>query len=263
MEMGEMMKVTVYCDFDFSSFPFDQQECNISLRERHLTSDIIFNENITLYCKGQMCNEPENGLIKLPDQHGISYQINMKLMGVTNLSFYGDIYSYSYSTIKFSLERNTLGLLIGGFYLPTGLFAFLSLGSYIINPDIVSEISLKYYNQITYLLSDYVFCLQVPGRLGLLITLYLITFNIYGSVSSNIAPPKRGFSYIEVWMLGVMSTINLGILEYFFILAYKRSNKFENLEQITRRIDTISCIISLIFFTFFIILYWMKGLEYF
>ena len=138
MEMGEMMKVTVYCDFDFSSFPFDQQECNISLRERHLTSDIIFNENITLFCKGQMCKKPENGSIKLPDQHEISYKINMKLMGVTNLSFYGDTKSYySYSTIKFSLERNTFGLLIGSFYLPTGLFGFLSLGSYIINPDIV------------------------------------------------------------------------------------------------------------------------------
>ena len=138
MEMGEMMKVTVYCDFDFSSFPFDQQECNISLRERHLTSDIIFNENITLFCKGQMCKKPENGSIKLPNQHGISYKINMKLMGVTNLSFYGDTKSYySYSTIKFSLERNTFGLLIGSFYLPTGLFGFLSLGSYIINPDIV------------------------------------------------------------------------------------------------------------------------------
>lgn len=125
--------------------------------------------------------------------------------------------------------------------------------------------SLKYYHQITKL--DYIigiFCLQVPGRLGLLITLYLITFNIYGFVSSNIAPPKRGFSYIEVWMLGVMSTINLGILEYFFILVYKRSaNKFENLEEITRRIDTTFFIISLIFFTLFIIFYWMKGLEYF
>ena len=85
-----------------------------------------------------MCKKPENGSIKLPNQHGISYKINMKLMGVTNLSFYGDTKSYySYSTIKFSLERNTFGLLIGSFYLPTGLFAFLSLGSYIINPDIV------------------------------------------------------------------------------------------------------------------------------
>ena len=70
--------------------------------------------------------------------------------------------------------------------------------------------------------------------------------------------------YIEIWMLGVMSTINLGILEYFFILVYRRSaNKFENLEEITRRIDTTFFIISLIFFTLFIIFYWMKGLEYF
>ena len=36
--------------------------------------------------------------------------------------------------------------------------------------------------------------LQVPGRMGLLITLYLITFNVYGSISSNMAPPLWEFS---------------------------------------------------------------------
>ena len=31
MEMGEVIKVTVYCSFEFQSFPFDEQECDLSL----------------------------------------------------------------------------------------------------------------------------------------------------------------------------------------------------------------------------------------
>ena len=31
MEMGEVIKVTVYCNFDFQTFPFDEQECDFCL----------------------------------------------------------------------------------------------------------------------------------------------------------------------------------------------------------------------------------------
>ena len=96
--------------------------------------------------------------------------------------------------------------------------------------------------------------------MGLLITLCLINFNIYGSVSSTLAPPKRGFSYIEAWMVGVMITINFAILEYFVILAFKRKHESADLDEITQKIDSISFIISLTFFIMFNVFYWLNGL---
>ena len=98
--------------------------------------------------------------------------------------------------------------------------------------------------------------------MGLLITLSLITFNVYGSIASAFAPPKRGFSYIEVWMVGVMITINFAILEYFIILALKRTQGFANLDELTAKMDFISLIISLKFFMIFNIVYWLEGLEF-
>ena len=99
--------------------------------------------------------------------------------------------------------------------------------------------------------------------MGLLITLFLITFNVYGSASSNLAPPSRRFSYIEVWMVGVVITISTAILEYFFILAFKRRNKYDNLDghHTIKRIDFISLMISIIFFGCFIKLYWLSAFE--
>ena len=99
-------------------------------------------------------------------------------------------------------------------------------------------------------------------RMGLLITLYLITFNVYGSISENLAPPERDFSYIEVWMTGVVITISVAILELFLILAIKRNNKFSNPSEIAQRIDLISLISSLAFFSSFVLIYSIKGLVY-
>ena len=53
----------------------------------------------------------------------------------------------------------------------------------------------------------------------MIVTLYLITANVYNSVK---APPSRGFSYIEVWMLGAQAPILIAILEYGAVLHMKK-----------------------------------------
>ena len=63
---------------------------------------------------------------------------------------------------------------------------------------------------------------MVPGRLGLLVTLDLITMNTYNSVK---APPGRGFSYIEIWLVGIQIPILLAIFEYGILLTMKRCIK--------------------------------------
>ena len=50
-------------------------------------------------------------------------------------------------------------------------------------------------------------------------TIDLIATNVYNSVK---APIKRGFSFIEIWMIGVQIPILVGIFEYSFILARKK-----------------------------------------
>ena len=60
---------------------------------------------------------------------------------------------------------------------------------------------------------------QVPGRLGVLVTLHLISANIYNSVEG---PSNRGFSFIEIWMVGTQIPILLAVFEYGIILMLKR-----------------------------------------
>ena len=53
-------------------------------------------------------------------------------------------------------------------------------------------------------------------------TLYLISANVYNSVE---APKGRGFSYIEIWMVGTQFPILLALFEYGLILCLKKYEK--------------------------------------
>ena len=53
-------------------------------------------------------------------------------------------------------------------------------------------------------------------------TLHLIASNIYSSVEG---PSNRGFSYIEMWMIGIQIPISLAVLEYGIILAMRKQEK--------------------------------------
>ena len=100
-----------------------------------------------------------------------------------------------FTGVTIFLKRNTFDLLIGGYYIPTGIFAVLSMISYFIDPDVV------------------------PGRMGLLVTLFLISSNVYNSLD---APQGRGFSFIEIWLVGSQGPILLALIEYGCILAWKQ-----------------------------------------
>ena len=67
-----------------------------------------------------------------------------------------------------------------------------------------------------------------------MITLNLIVTNVYNSVK---APARRGFSYIEIWMIGVQIPILVGILEYAILLAlmkYHKGNKKSTLVKVSQ-----------------------------
>ena len=108
--------------------------------------------------------------------------------------------------------------------------------------------------------------------MGLVVTLFLISFNVYNSVQ---APPGRGFSYIELWMVGMQIPILLAILEYSLILGVNRYSRHKNIPKIYSvaqntptsntnydlasniySIDVATCILSMLYYILFCIIYW-------
>ena len=108
--------------------------------------------------------------------------------------------------------------------------------------------------------------------MAMIVTLYLISANVYNAVD---APRSRGFSNIEVWMLGAQFPILLALFEYGFVLYLKKPiNKVQNqvqtmtaddqgvkLDDRIKQLDSVTMILSFLFFTTFALVYWITLLN--
>ena len=81
------------------------------------------------------------------------------------------------------------------YYLPSGLFVVVSWVSFLIPPEVV------------------------PGRMALLITLFLVLTNIFNTIT-NISPNVEGMTAISSWMIACMFFVFLALLEYALILYF-------------------------------------------
>ena len=60
---------------------------------------------------------------------------------------------------------------------------------------------------------------NAPGRLGVLVTLYLLLINLYRSME---VPTKIGFGYIDQWFITIQVPVLVSVIEYGFILVWDR-----------------------------------------
>ena len=81
------------------------------------------------------------------------------------------------------------------YYLPSGIFVVVSWVSFVIPPEVV------------------------PGRMALLVTLFLVLTNIFNTIT-NISPNVEGMTAISLWMIACMFFVFLALLEYAAILYF-------------------------------------------
>ena len=92
---------------------------------------------------------------------------------------------------------------------------------------------------------------QVPGRMGMLVILFLILTTIHGNVKG---PSSRGFSYLEVWYSGMFLPVIVAIIEYALLLAtLKYKNESQYLTRFLAKVDIIFMWCSAIFLVIFIL----------
>ena len=60
----------------------------------------------------------------------------------------------------------------------------------------------------------------VPGRMALLVTLFLVLTNIFNTIT-NVSPNVEGMTAIASWMIACMFFVFLALLEYATILYFQ------------------------------------------
>ena len=63
----------------------------------------------------------------------------------------------------------------------------------------------------------------MAGRLGVLVTLYLLLVNNYKQLKT---PAKLGYGYVDEWFILIQMPVLVAILEYGFILVWKRYSRY-------------------------------------
>ena len=132
----EIFKLKFSCDFDFKTYPFDKHECDLSFIDwRFESKEMTFNNTKNIRYRDQQLNFGNKGALIISTSK-TPFEINITLNDAITKRF-GN-FLYSIAGIKLNLKRKSISLLYGSYYVPTGMFAILSMASFVINPDVVS-----------------------------------------------------------------------------------------------------------------------------
>ena len=162
------------------------------------------------------------------------------------------LFLYMFSGIEMKLSRHILKYLVI-YYLPSGLFVVVSWVGFLIPPEVV------------------------PGRMAMLITLFLVLTNIFNTVTTN-SPNVEGMTAIAAWMLVCIFFVFGALVGYAYLLwtkkksCLKRKKIKKQPEAVTRttqsrkddyrsKVDDVFLVVFPIMFLVFNLIYWPMCLS--
>ena len=192
IQYSEEIQITFTCPMSFSEYPFDVHQCDFTLGDYEYETDEVEFDWTTVWYVDEMDKtlilDKAKKVLYINDTT-TPFNFEIGLIKPFPRRYLDEQYSYSGFRIK--LERKSIGVLQSSYFIPTGVFAVVSMVSFLIHPE------------------------SVPGRMGMIVTLLLISSNVYSNVQ---APSSRGLSYIEIWIVGSQIPIIFALVQYGFIL---------------------------------------------
>ena len=169
--------ITFICPMRFDKFPLDTQVCKFQVGSYSYDDTIM---RFTTEKAGY--NSPTGNSIAL------DYAIRIDSLKKEDAIFLGGtLGNFSLAGFEMTLHRYVSTYIIT-YYLPSGLFVIVSWISFLIPMDVI------------------------PGRMALLVTLFLVLVNIFNTVTTN-TPKAEGLTAIEAWMLACILFVFGALIE--------------------------------------------------
>ena len=151
-----LYKFKVTCEMDFSYFPFDSHVCFWKLRSyyQNTDSEIVKINRLQIETKQDIATKYKS----ISDTTKIipfDFKVSLGDEGIESVE--GENKSVAFVQFNFKRKYEGRYQLISAYFLPTGLFATLSMVSYLIKPEIVSfnNFSLDACNHAKYILIQF------------------------------------------------------------------------------------------------------------
>ena len=230
--------VKVSCPMDFANFPFDNQECIFRLFSPYYVASTIKINSFYSYSMESSWNG--TGLIK-------KLQLQNFNVRTSNISERDRLIDGQLSAGGFKiLIRRRSDSYRMQYYIPCGAAVVASWVSFLISPEIV------------------------PGRAGLLVTLFLVSMTIFQSIVEN-TPKSGGLTGLSSFAMVSNLYIGAAMLEYAVLLYLRRNiqnsagtqrkailpilKKKSNTNSFTRNIDNFCFKVDIFFLIMFSLTY--------
>ena len=185
------VKIVLNCQMTFDSFPFDSHTCRHQVGSYNYPKDIWDCTSSVHVDSSQQRNLQYH--MKITDLPRSESLIDEALSGNT----------WATCGFEIALWRKKSQIFVQ-VYLTSGLLVVLAWVSFIIPPDVV------------------------PGRMGLLVTVFLMLITLFISVKRD-APPSNGFlNAADMFVVACICHVFLGCIEYAFVLLGFGKTKFVN-----------------------------------
>ena len=170
--------ITFICPMRFDKFPLDTQTCKFQVGSySYDDSKMTFATDVAGYSAPKVANSI-----------ALDYAITITKLRKEDQVFLGDsLGNFSLAGFEMVLHRYVSTYIIT-YYLPSGLFVIVSWISFLIPMDVI------------------------PGRMALLVTLFLVLVNIFNTVTTN-TPKAEGLTAIEAWMLACILFVFGALIE--------------------------------------------------
>ena len=228
------VETTFSCQMYFDNYPLDSHSCPFRIAS-FLSTDQIVN------CSSSYTLENKN-------QRHLQHIINFEPLAEEDRSF--GVQGNEFALCGFTINvRRTRVQIIFQVYITSILFVIVSWVSFLIKPEIV------------------------PGRMGLLVTIFLVLINIFNGVKSY-SPVSASLNAVDIYLVGCIGQVFLVLSEYAIVLskekfpfARKSTNStcsendettkawFDN-KYSKNKLDTVSILLFPVIFIVFNAIYW-------
>ena len=169
--------ITFICPMHFDKFPLDTQSCKFQVGSYSYDDSQMTFQTLRAGYDGKA----ENSI-------ALDYAIEIKrLSQQDSILLFDGLGNFSLAGFELVLNRYVSTYIIT-YYLPSGLFVIVSWISFLIPMDVI------------------------PGRMALLVTLFLVLVNIFNNVTTN-TPKAEGLTAIEAWMLACILFVFGALIE--------------------------------------------------
>ena len=202
----------IFCPMTFETYPIDHHTCDVYF--------LSFGYNVT-DVNLSIGTIHTREIVNLLD-----YSFEIEAVPPGSQSYFEVLRSYTGFNIN--LERNIYKY-IWNYYIPSGLLVSISWVSILWKIIFYKKKNSCYFYFFFLKISFVIPQDVVPGRIALLITIFLVMINIFITVTAK-SPHTESLTNISTWIITCIIFVYSALVEYGFLLFYR---------QVTRSFDTV------------------------